>query len=183
VKAMLRFPAVIRKLSDDLDWTTDLGDAIVNQTQDVANVIQMLRSKAQQAGTLKTTNEQVVTTCNDTDWCDRGSLGSDRRSRFRDRDVQIVLRDAGEIAVVLLDSHLSAHLPPGGSSSRIEPEPRLRAARAALRCRNGPLFLVATARNETATTVLSVIAGAGYGDGRKAAMIATKCQAPITALR
>jgi hypothetical protein len=62
VKAMLRFPAVLKKISDDLDWTTSLGDAIVNQPQDVANVIQLLRDKAKKAGTLKTTNEQVVTT-------------------------------------------------------------------------------------------------------------------------
>ena len=62
VKALLRFPAVVRKLSDDLDWTTSLGDAIVNQPQDVANVIQLLRAEAQKAGTLKTTKEQVVTT-------------------------------------------------------------------------------------------------------------------------
>ena len=53
---------MIRKLSDDLDWTTDLGDAIVSQPQDVANAIQLLRAKAEEAGTLKTTNEQVVTT-------------------------------------------------------------------------------------------------------------------------
>ena len=62
VKALLRFPDVVRKLSDDLDWTTSLGDAIVNQPQDVANVIQLLRAKAQNASTLKTTKEQVVTT-------------------------------------------------------------------------------------------------------------------------
>jgi len=61
VKALLRFPTVIRKLSDDLDWTTDLGDAIVNQPQDVADVIQLLRLKAEKAGTLKTTKEQKVT--------------------------------------------------------------------------------------------------------------------------
>jgi Protein of unknown function (DUF3300)/Chaperone of endosialidase len=62
VKALLRFPTILKKLSDDLDWTTNLGDAIVNQPQEVSNVIQLLREKAQRAGTLKTTNEQVVTT-------------------------------------------------------------------------------------------------------------------------
>jgi Protein of unknown function (DUF3300) len=31
VKALVRFPDVIKKLSADLDWTTSLGDAIVNQ--------------------------------------------------------------------------------------------------------------------------------------------------------
>jgi hypothetical protein len=62
VKALLRFPAVVKKLSEDLAWTTSLGDAIVNQPQDVANGIQLLRAKAQEAGTLKTTMEQMVTT-------------------------------------------------------------------------------------------------------------------------
>jgi Protein of unknown function (DUF3300) len=31
-------------MSADLDWTTDLGDAEVNQPQDVAEVIQELRA-------------------------------------------------------------------------------------------------------------------------------------------
>jgi hypothetical protein len=62
VKALARFPEVIKKMSDDLDWTTDLGDAEVNQPQDVAEVIQALRAKAQAAGTLKTTDQQTVET-------------------------------------------------------------------------------------------------------------------------
>ena len=62
VKAMMRFPEVLKKMSDDLQWTTNLGDAIVNQPQDVANVIQLLRAEAQRAGILKTTKEQKVTT-------------------------------------------------------------------------------------------------------------------------
>ena len=60
VKALARFPDVIKKMSADLDWTTDLGDAEVNQPQDVADVIQELRAKAEAAGTLKTTDEQTV---------------------------------------------------------------------------------------------------------------------------
>src|SRR5580700_7052751 len=60
VKALARFPGVIKLMSADLDWTTDLGDAEVNQPQDVAEVIQALRAKAEAAGTLKTTNEQTV---------------------------------------------------------------------------------------------------------------------------
>jgi hypothetical protein len=55
VKALARFPDVIKLMSADLDWTTDLGDAGVNQPQDVAEVIQDLRAKAEAAGTLKTT--------------------------------------------------------------------------------------------------------------------------------
>ena len=60
VKAMARFPDVMKKMSADLDWTTDLGDAIVNQPQDVADVIQELRTEAEKAGALKTTAQQTV---------------------------------------------------------------------------------------------------------------------------
>ncbi|MBV9287535.1 MAG: DUF3300 domain-containing protein, partial [Hyphomicrobiales bacterium] len=62
VKALARFPDVIKMMSDDLDWTTDLGDAEVNQPEDVADVIQELRAKAQQTGALKTTEQQTVET-------------------------------------------------------------------------------------------------------------------------
>src|SRR5271166_2320849 len=60
VKALARFPDVITKMSDDLEWTTDLGDAEVNQPQDVADVIQELRAEAEKAGALKTTQQQTV---------------------------------------------------------------------------------------------------------------------------
>ena len=60
VKALARFPDVIKLMSADLDWATDLGDAEVNQPQDVAEVIQALRAKAEAAGTLKTTDQQTV---------------------------------------------------------------------------------------------------------------------------
>src|ERR1700733_6514206 len=60
VKALARFLGVIKLMSADLDWTTDLGDAEVNQPQDVAEVIQELRAKAEAAGTLKTTDQQTV---------------------------------------------------------------------------------------------------------------------------
>jgi hypothetical protein len=66
VKALARFPDVIEKMSADLDWTTDLGDAEVNQPQDVAEVIQELRTKAEAAGTLKTTEQQTVTAAQQT---------------------------------------------------------------------------------------------------------------------
>src|SRR5580700_6599663 len=62
VKALARFPDVVKSMSADLDWTTDLGDAEVNQPQDVADVIQELRAKAQQNDVLKTTAQQTVTT-------------------------------------------------------------------------------------------------------------------------
>ena len=60
VKALARFPDVIKKMSAKIDWTTDLGDAFVNQPKDVADVIQTLRAKAEQAGNLKSTPQQTV---------------------------------------------------------------------------------------------------------------------------
>ena len=60
VKALARFPDLITKMSDDLEWTTDLGDAEVNQPQDVADVIQELRAEAETAGALMTTPQQAV---------------------------------------------------------------------------------------------------------------------------
>jgi hypothetical protein len=61
VKALVRFPDIIARLNDDLDMTTDLGDAFVNQPDDVAAMIQELRREAQKAGSLKTTKQQRVT--------------------------------------------------------------------------------------------------------------------------
>jgi hypothetical protein len=60
LKALARFPEIVKKMNADLDWTTDLGGAEVNQPQDVAEVIQALRTKAEAAGTLKTTDQQTV---------------------------------------------------------------------------------------------------------------------------
>ena len=60
VKALARFPEVMQKMSADLAWTTDLGDAIVNQPQDVAAVIQELRAEAEKSGALVTTAQQTV---------------------------------------------------------------------------------------------------------------------------
>src|SRR5271154_1144911 len=50
VKSIARFPDVIKKLNEDLTWTTDLGDAFVNQQKDVADMIQELRAEAQKGG-------------------------------------------------------------------------------------------------------------------------------------
>src|SRR4051795_13389605 len=60
VKAMLRFPDLIRKMNADLDWTSDLGDAFVYQPEHVADVIQMLRNQAEKTGALATTPQQKV---------------------------------------------------------------------------------------------------------------------------
>jgi hypothetical protein len=62
VKALARFPSIVKKMNDDLDWTSGLGEAFVEQPQDVAATIQDLRLVAQKNGVLKTTPQQTVTT-------------------------------------------------------------------------------------------------------------------------
>ncbi|MFO1150712.1 MAG: DUF3300 domain-containing protein [Alsobacter sp.] len=60
VKSLLRFPDVVKRMNDDLDWTSDLGDAFVYQPEDVAGAIQDLRAKAETTGTLVSTKQQKV---------------------------------------------------------------------------------------------------------------------------
>ena len=62
VQALTRFPDTVKMLAEHLDWTESLGWAFSVQDADVAAVIQMLRAKAESAGNLKSTPEQVVTT-------------------------------------------------------------------------------------------------------------------------
>ncbi len=62
VRSLVNFPSVLSMMSDKLDWTQKLGDAFLAQQKDVMNTVQRLRAKAQANGSLKTTNEQKVTT-------------------------------------------------------------------------------------------------------------------------
>jgi len=64
VKAVARVPDAIKKLNDDLPWTIALGEAFLAQDKDVMDMIQTLRGKAQKAGTLQTTQQQVVVVTN-----------------------------------------------------------------------------------------------------------------------
>jgi hypothetical protein len=61
VKALTAFPAVLAQMDRNLQWTTDLGNAYYNQPQDVMNSVQAMRQKAQAAGQLRSTPQQVVT--------------------------------------------------------------------------------------------------------------------------
>ena len=64
VKAVARFPSVIQKMSDDLAWTVELGQAFIEQPLGLMDAIQSLRAKAQSVGTLQTTPQQVVIVTN-----------------------------------------------------------------------------------------------------------------------
>ena len=62
VKALTAFPSVLGNMDKNLSWTSSLGDAYYNQQQDVMDAIQVMRQQAEQAGNLKTTPQQTVTT-------------------------------------------------------------------------------------------------------------------------
>jgi hypothetical protein len=60
VKSLLEFPEVLAMMSEQLDWTTKLGDAFLAQQKDIMDSVQRLRKKANESGNLKTTKEQTV---------------------------------------------------------------------------------------------------------------------------
>ena len=52
VKAVAHYPSVIHMMADKIDWTVALGQAYVEQPQDVMDAVQFLRRQAQKAGNL-----------------------------------------------------------------------------------------------------------------------------------
>jgi uncharacterized membrane protein YgcG len=62
VKALTAFPSVLGNMDKNLSWTSSLGDAYYNQQQAVMDAVQVMRQRAQAAGELKSTSQQVVKT-------------------------------------------------------------------------------------------------------------------------
>lgn len=60
VKSLCHFPDVLSAMSQNLDQTSKLGDAVLSQQKDVLDTIQELRARAQAQGNLKTTEQQKV---------------------------------------------------------------------------------------------------------------------------
>ena len=60
VKALVSTADVIAMMSDKVDWTKDLGDAVLAQQPDLMDAIQRLRAKAQANNKLATTKQQKV---------------------------------------------------------------------------------------------------------------------------
>jgi hypothetical protein len=61
VKALASTADVVSMMSDKVDWTKNLGDAVLAQQPDVMDAIQRLRSKAYDNKKLVTTKQQKVT--------------------------------------------------------------------------------------------------------------------------
>src|SRR5271169_1389496 len=64
IQALVVFPDLVKRLNQDITWTTDLGNAFLAQQPDVMDAVQRMRLKAEQAGKLPSTSQQTVTTTN-----------------------------------------------------------------------------------------------------------------------
>jgi Protein of unknown function (DUF3300) len=62
VQAMAALPEVVKRLADDIQWTTDLGNAFLAQQSGVMDAVQRMRRKAEDKGNLTSTQQQVVET-------------------------------------------------------------------------------------------------------------------------
>ena len=60
VKSLAATPSVLAMMSERLDWTQKLGDAVLAQQPDVMDAVQRLRTKAQANNKLTSTKEQKV---------------------------------------------------------------------------------------------------------------------------
>ncbi|MBF5006258.1 DUF3300 domain-containing protein [Diaphorobacter caeni] len=62
VKGLTEFPNVLAQLASNLPWTTALGKAYYHRPTDVLNAIQVMRERANKAGTLQNSAQLKVTT-------------------------------------------------------------------------------------------------------------------------
>ena len=60
VKSLTTLPNVLKEMSENLDWTQDLGDAFLAQQNDLLDTAQRMRGLAYDAGNLETTEQQTV---------------------------------------------------------------------------------------------------------------------------
>src|SRR6516225_4643965 len=60
VQGLVAFPDVVTRMAENVQWTTDLGNAFLAQQSDVMAAVQRMRAKAQGTGNLKTSSQQTV---------------------------------------------------------------------------------------------------------------------------
>ena len=61
VKSLVAFPQVLHMMDEHMEWTERLGDAFMSNPTGVSETIQVLRARADRAGTLRSGEETVVT--------------------------------------------------------------------------------------------------------------------------
>jgi len=62
IKSMAIVPEVVERLANDIEWTTDLGNAFLAQQPEVMDAVQRMRKKAMDTGALATNEQQKVET-------------------------------------------------------------------------------------------------------------------------
>jgi hypothetical protein len=62
VQAMAVLPTVVKRLAENINWTTDLGNAFLAQQSDVMDAVQRMRAKAKDAGKLQSNEQMKVET-------------------------------------------------------------------------------------------------------------------------
>ena len=62
VQSMAAFPDAVQRMAENIQWMTDVGNAVLAQQKDVMDAVQRMRAKAQGTGNLKTGSEQKVET-------------------------------------------------------------------------------------------------------------------------
>ena len=62
IQSMAAVPEVVKRLSDDIQWATDLGNAFLAQQKDVMDAVQRMRTKAKANGALESNEKQKVDT-------------------------------------------------------------------------------------------------------------------------
>jgi len=62
IQSMVVLPEVVGRLANDIQWTTDLGNAFLAQQSDVMDAVQRMRKKAQGTGALVSNEQQKVET-------------------------------------------------------------------------------------------------------------------------
>ncbi len=62
VQSMAAFPDAVKRLADDIQWTTDLGNAFLAQQSDVMDAVQRMRKKAKDNDALASNEQQKVET-------------------------------------------------------------------------------------------------------------------------
>ena len=60
VKSLVRYPDVVKWMDQNLEWTTQVGEAFLDQPAEVMNAIQQLRARAIAAGNLIDTPQQRI---------------------------------------------------------------------------------------------------------------------------
>jgi hypothetical protein len=65
ILGLLNYPVVLQAMNADLEWTEALGNAVLNQLDDVQDSIQQFRSQLYAGGVLKSDDKQRVIVSND----------------------------------------------------------------------------------------------------------------------